>query len=75
MNNFGLIFETGVFIQAPTNKSYTSMAIYNCVFWDFNLNNGFGNWNTYGCILSVSKNSIYTCTCNHTTEFAILIVI
>ena len=46
---------------------------YKCAFWDFNLNNGNGNWSTFGCTLIIN-NSMFTCSCNHTTNFAVLIV-
>nr|XP_055042603.1 adhesion G-protein coupled receptor G6-like isoform X11 [Misgurnus anguillicaudatus] len=44
-----------------------------CVFWDFNLQNGNGGWNSEGCEVSLESNSNMTiCLCNHLTHFGIL---
>ena len=53
--------------------NYSNNFTYSCVFWDFNMNYGFGDWNSSGCSLTVS-NLMYTCSCSHTTNFAVLIV-
>jgi serine kinase of HPr protein (carbohydrate metabolism regulator) len=45
------------------------------VYWDFKLNNNSGGWSDYGCILiSTNNNTVFTCSCNHTTNFAVLFV-
>ncbi|KAL2092421.1 hypothetical protein ACEWY4_012219 [Coilia grayii] len=47
-----------------------------CAFWDFNLMpvDG-GSWSSYGCeVLSTQEDST-TCSCNHTTNFALLLQI
>ncbi|XP_077076266.1 adhesion G-protein coupled receptor G6 isoform X31 [Siphateles boraxobius] len=44
-----------------------------CVFWDFNLQNHTGGWNSEGCEVSPESNSNRTvCLCNHLTHFGIL---
>ncbi|XP_067240296.1 adhesion G-protein coupled receptor G6 isoform X16 [Chanodichthys erythropterus] len=44
-----------------------------CVFWDFNLKNHTGGWNSEGCEVSPESNSNRTvCLCNHLTHFGIL---
>ncbi|XP_060764436.1 adhesion G protein-coupled receptor F5-like isoform X2 [Neoarius graeffei] len=45
-----------------------------CVFWNFSLLNGIGGWDTTGCQLKPLGNETerYTCECNHTTSFSIL---
>ncbi|XP_062858548.1 adhesion G protein-coupled receptor F5-like [Trichomycterus rosablanca] len=44
-----------------------------CVFWNFDLLNGIGAWDSTGCELKPIKNQTeYTCECNHTTSFSIL---
>ncbi|XP_071484275.1 adhesion G-protein coupled receptor G6-like [Diadema antillarum] len=44
-----------------------------CVFWDFDANNGTGNWSTRGCSLSNSSTDERPeCECNHLTNFGIL---
>lgn len=60
-----------IYIQ---HKNISKSFKYKCAFWDFHLDNDFGAWNTIGCVLTIN-NSIYNCSCNHTTNFAILIVI
>ncbi|XP_069617620.1 adhesion G-protein coupled receptor G2 isoform X1 [Ranitomeya imitator] len=44
-----------------------------CVFWDFNKNNGIGGWSSYGCIVANTTQSETVCKCNHLTSFAILL--
>ncbi|GAA6079399.1 mucin-2-like [Tachysurus ichikawai] len=45
-----------------------------CVFWNFNILNGVGGWDSTGCQLKLlgNENKRYTCECNHTTSFSIL---
>ena len=41
-----------------------------CVSWDFSLR----DWTEKGCTAKVSEDGIITCTCNHLTNFAVLMV-
>ncbi|XP_053500694.1 adhesion G protein-coupled receptor F5-like [Ictalurus furcatus] len=45
-----------------------------CVFWNFNLLNDIGGWDSTGCQLKKLGNETerITCECNHTTSFSIL---
>ncbi|XP_038128401.1 LOW QUALITY PROTEIN: adhesion G-protein coupled receptor F1-like [Cyprinodon tularosa] len=43
-----------------------------CVFWEFNLFEGFGGWSDKGCMLLFNENETIGCSCNHTTSFSIL---
>ncbi|XP_056337035.1 adhesion G-protein coupled receptor G6 isoform X2 [Danio aesculapii] len=44
-----------------------------CVFWDFDLQNYSGGWNSDGCEVGPDSNSNRTvCLCNHLTHFGIL---
>ncbi|KAM9456160.1 adhesion G-protein coupled receptor F1-like isoform 1-T1 [Clarias gariepinus] len=45
-----------------------------CVFWNFNLLDDIGGWDSTGCQLKSLENEteIITCECNHTTSFSIL---
>ncbi|XP_060752651.1 adhesion G protein-coupled receptor F5-like [Tachysurus vachellii] len=45
-----------------------------CVFWNFSLLNGVGGWDTTGCQIKPlgTKPERFTCECNHTTSFSIL---
>ena len=38
--------------------------------WDFDLS----DWTRRGCTTSVGGNGVVTCTCNHLTNFAVLVV-
>ncbi|XP_064605625.1 adhesion G-protein coupled receptor G6-like [Liolophura sinensis] len=46
-----------------------------CVFWDFALHGGKGGWSGRGCTLLniTGKEGYYECSCNHLTNFAVLI--
>ncbi|KAM9455821.1 adhesion G protein-coupled receptor F5-like [Clarias gariepinus] len=52
----------------------TTLGNPQCVFWNFNLSNGIGGWDSTGCLLkSLQKETKrVTCECNHTTSFSIL---
>lgn len=41
-----------------------------CVSWNFTLQ----NWTTEGCTRTSSQGGVVTCSCNHLTNFAILVV-
>ncbi|KAG9485709.1 hypothetical protein GDO78_008673 [Eleutherodactylus coqui] len=43
-----------------------------CVFWDFDKNNGSGGWSADGCLVAKRTQSEAVCKCNHLTSFAIL---
>ena len=45
-----------------------------CVFWEFSLKNGNGDWSQTGCTYKGMKDGIVTCHCSHLTNFAILVV-
>ena len=45
-----------------------------CVFWDFTLKNGLGDWSRAGCTYTGIKDGVVTCHCFHLTNFAILTV-
>ena len=48
-----------------------------CVFWDYEADNGTGNWSTEGCYLVTSSKDTNnpSCECNHLTSFAVLMVL
>ena len=41
-----------------------------CVSWDFNLS----DWTSRGCRTSVGRNGTILCTCDHLTNFAVIVV-
>ncbi|XP_019864466.1 PREDICTED: uncharacterized protein LOC109593811 [Amphimedon queenslandica] len=43
-----------------------------CVFWDPTLDEGYGDWSSEGCNLTII-NSKLVCICDHLTNFAILL--
>lgn len=45
-----------------------------CVFWDFSLRNGVGDWSQSGCSYQGTKNGVVTCHCSHLTNYAMLMV-
>ncbi|KAL7827237.1 hypothetical protein SRHO_G00329550 [Serrasalmus rhombeus] len=51
-----------------TNK----LANADCVFWNFELFDAIGGWDSFGCKRKSDLNGIVTCECNHTTSFSIL---
>ncbi|KAL1269387.1 hypothetical protein QQF64_031676, partial [Cirrhinus molitorella] len=46
-----------------------------CSFWDFDLTPEGGGWSTKGCSDIYKQNNSTSCSCNHTTNFALLLQI
>ncbi|XP_069001741.1 adhesion G-protein coupled receptor G4 [Embiotoca jacksoni] len=44
-----------------------------CVYWNFNKNNGHGGWDDYGCRKYNSSPDYTTCLCDHLTHFGVLL--
>ncbi|XP_076025220.1 adhesion G-protein coupled receptor G4 [Genypterus blacodes] len=44
-----------------------------CVYWNFNKNNGHGGWDGYGCRKHNSSSNYTTCLCDHLTHFGVLL--
>ncbi|XP_069802319.1 adhesion G-protein coupled receptor G2 [Dendropsophus ebraccatus] len=53
-----------------SRKNYSN--VVECVFWDFNKNNGSGGWSSYGCSVANTSHNEIVCKCNHLTSFGIL---
>ncbi|XP_072028540.1 uncharacterized protein [Amphiura filiformis] len=49
--------------------------IVECVFWDFKLRDGIGDWSSEGCEYVGIQNGRMVCHCNHLTNFAVLLAI
>ena len=46
-----------------------------CVFWDINASNGYGDWSGDGCQRSTTTSGErVVCHCDHLTSFAVLVV-
>nr|XP_056714151.1 adhesion G-protein coupled receptor G7 [Euleptes europaea] len=50
------------------NRSEFWLHNYACVFWNYSLD----DWDTAGCIKETDSSKLLTCSCNHTTNFALL---
>ncbi|XP_022088193.1 uncharacterized protein LOC110977952 [Acanthaster planci] len=48
-------------------------AVTECVFWDFNLRAGIGEWSSEGCQESSQVGGRIVCHCSHATNFAVLV--
>ncbi|KAK9968314.1 hypothetical protein ABG768_002645 [Culter alburnus] len=44
-----------------------------CVYWDFNKNDGYGGWSPKGCWTYNISNDYTTCLCDHMTHFGVLL--
>ncbi|XP_038050911.1 uncharacterized protein LOC119724062 [Patiria miniata] len=44
-----------------------------CVFWDFILRDGIGDWSPEGCRTDQLTNGRIVCLCDHATNFAVLV--
>ncbi|XP_053371789.1 adhesion G protein-coupled receptor F5-like [Clarias gariepinus] len=83
-NQTGTIINGDVAVietNTTINKISLSLEVNNmtlgnpqCVFWNFNLLNGIGGWDSTGCLLKSLENETkrVRCECNHTTSFSIL---
>ncbi|XP_033125664.1 adhesion G-protein coupled receptor G6-like [Anneissia japonica] len=43
-----------------------------CVFWDFDLENGQGDWSNEGCVYNETSDDRIVCFCDHLTNFAVI---
>ncbi|XP_043830581.1 adhesion G-protein coupled receptor G4 [Dromiciops gliroides] len=53
-------------------KGNTKRARVQCVFWDFEKNDGLGGWNSSGCEVNKTDVNYTICQCNHLTHFGVL---
>ncbi|KAG7247165.1 hypothetical protein CRUP_002054, partial [Coryphaenoides rupestris] len=44
-----------------------------CVYWNFNKNNGHGGWDDDGCRTRNTTVDYTTCLCDHLTHFGVLL--
>ncbi|XP_033125665.1 adhesion G-protein coupled receptor G2-like [Anneissia japonica] len=44
-----------------------------CVFWDFSVDDGVGDWSSDGCVYNKTEDDRVICFCDHLTNFAILV--
>lgn len=53
-------------------NNHLSGGIPSCVFWNFNLANHSGGWDTSGCYIKEVNGDSVSCSCEHLTSFSIL---
>lgn len=70
INNIELSFEKRS-NSVTLNNNSVNLGNPLCVFWEFNLFNSTGGWDSTGCEV-IRVNGTVTCHCNHTTSFSIL---
>ncbi|XP_056093468.1 adhesion G protein-coupled receptor F5-like [Rhinichthys klamathensis goyatoka] len=70
INNIELSFEKRSNTVAHNNNS-VKLGNPQCAFWEFNLFNRTGGWDSTGCKVILINGNV-TCRCNHTTSFSIL---
>ena len=73
---YNKIFDQ-VFVHIYTIQVSNSDEMVNaseCVFWNFTLNDGYGDWSTEGCRKALVNNSRIVCQCDHLTSFAVIVV-
>ncbi|XP_047660865.1 adhesion G-protein coupled receptor G2 [Tachysurus fulvidraco] len=44
-----------------------------CVYWNFNMNGGYGGWSPRGCWKHNTTHDYTTCFCDHLTHFGVLL--
>ena len=62
------------YFSADIRQNSSDVQNITCVFWDFDAENGRGDWSPEGCYLSNVTEDNVECKCNHLTNFAVLMV-
>ncbi|XP_027046929.1 adhesion G protein-coupled receptor L4-like [Pocillopora damicornis] len=66
-------FEEDVVINLTNTKDNLTATQTSCVFWNFSISTKFdGAWSQKGCKLVQETKERTTCSCNHLTNFAVL---
>lgn len=63
------MLNVAIFLKAMENGTESV-----CVFWDEELDEGYGGWSTEGCALISDSELAAICECDHLTSFALLVV-
>ncbi|XP_071804379.1 uncharacterized protein [Asterias amurensis] len=56
----------------PHQEWNDTIGLAQCVYWDFNLDNGTGDWSTDGCEYVGFEDGRIKCNCYHLTNFAVI---
>ncbi|XP_038052393.1 deleted in malignant brain tumors 1 protein-like [Patiria miniata] len=59
--------------KAPDHTTNEELETIQCVSWDFELEDGVGDWSPAGCARTQLPNEQVSCNCDHATNFAILV--
>ncbi|XP_038052395.1 adhesion G-protein coupled receptor G6-like [Patiria miniata] len=59
--------------KAPDHTTSEELETIQCVSWDFELEDGVGDWSPAGCARTQLHNEQVSCNCDHATNFAILV--
>ncbi|XP_029099209.1 adhesion G protein-coupled receptor F5 isoform X5 [Monodon monoceros] len=59
-------------ISMTFKNNNPSGGVPRCVFWNFNLANHTGGWDSSGCYVKEVTEDSVSCTCDHLTSFSIL---
>ncbi|XP_062869874.1 adhesion G-protein coupled receptor G2-like [Trichomycterus rosablanca] len=60
-------------ITLKNTQDVTNNSSVSCVFWNFSLNGGLGGWSSEGCSVQSQNETETVCTCNHLSNFALLL--
>ncbi|XP_022103274.1 uncharacterized protein LOC110986009 [Acanthaster planci] len=60
-------------LNEAMDQTEDSDQVETCVFWDFSLRDGIGDWSTDGCRKDHVVNGRIVCLCDHATNFAVLV--
>ncbi|XP_038077172.1 uncharacterized protein LOC119745020 [Patiria miniata] len=60
-------------VSQVTGPNEDQNQLEQCVFWDFNLRDGIGDWSAEGCRKGSTVNGRTVCLCDHATNFAVLV--
>ncbi|XP_033118444.1 adhesion G-protein coupled receptor G6-like [Anneissia japonica] len=69
VNVDGLVYP----VKATFLPRFTNINNTECVFWDFSLDDGVGDWSSDGCTYNKTEDNRIICLCDHLTNFAILV--
>ena len=60
--------------MAPTLQARENSSNSSCVYWERNIDSGYGGWSERGCRVAMVDEQTVVCTCNHMSSFALVVV-
>ncbi|XP_072016526.1 adhesion G-protein coupled receptor G6-like [Amphiura filiformis] len=62
------------YLHKQSKEENNTLDNFQCVFWDFDLENGQGDWSNEGCrLVEITETGRIICHCDHLTSFAVLV--